>query len=374
MSIRLWWIPLFVLLGAAAVFLIPFFPILRKPNVEDGRLLGRIPLPEPDTIYYFPYHLRPLPVLPATSEMKSMRKYRTLEEAFEKNGTLALLVIRNDTIVYENYFGGFHCDTITQIFSATKPMVVSLLTSAIEEGYIRSIDQPVYDFLPGFKTGEYRKITLRHLAQMRSGFDYDEYRKILGTLKFYYQRNLAAFIKEPSNIRLRFKPGEKFTYKSIDTQVLGACIEKATGRPLQQYFYEKIWRHLGAENPAFWSVADSSTGMLRFYGGLNMSVKDLAKLGQLYLHDGQYQGKQLLPLQWVNYCDDWNNRHGKYAYCMGWWCDESDDQQNIYYGAGFGGQILFINETTNTIIVRLGTRKGSLPWYGLFKELTLMEF
>jgi CubicO group peptidase (beta-lactamase class C family) len=373
MSRRFWLIPLSVLLGAALIFLIPNISFLRRPNVEDGRLLGRSPFLQADSASYFPYKLAALPQLTQTGKERFWkRKYRSPEDAFERNGTLALLVIKNDTIVYENYFNGFHCDTITQIFSATKPMVVSLLTIALAEGYIDSLDQPVSDFLPEFRIGDYDKITLRHLAQMRSGFDYDEYKKIMGTLKFYYQRNLSSFMKDPRNIKLRFAPGEKFTYKSIDTQILGACIEQAVGKTMKEYFYDKIWKHIGAEDPAFWSVADRTTGMLRFYGGLNMSVKDLAKLGVMYANNGQYRGKQLLPIEWVNYCDDVENRNGQNTYCMGWWYDQNDQGNNIYFGAGFGGQIMFVNETTKTVIVRLGYKKGGLPWYRLFKELSIV--
>jgi len=363
-------VPFFILLGAATVFLLPYISYLRRPSVEDGRTYGRVPIHASDTSVNIPYDLKPLPTISSLPKDLKLGEYRSLEEVMEANGTLAILVMKRDSIIYENYFNGFICDSITQLFSATKPMVVSLLTLAIEEGFIESIDQKVADFLPEFNTGEYAAITLRHLSQMRSGFDYDEYRKILGTLKFYYQRNLASFMKDPKNLKLRFAPGEKFTYKSIDTQVLGACIEKATGMSLNEFFYHKIWKYIGAEYPAYWSLGDPSTGMLKFYGGLNVSVKDLARLGMMYLHDGKYMGRQLLPLSWVNHCDDLNNRNGKYTYCMGWWYDLNDRQNNIYFGAGFGGQIMFINETTETLIIRLGTKKGGIPWYRLFKEIS----
>ena len=125
------------------------------------------------------------------------------------------------------------------------------------------------------------------------------------------------------------------------------------------------------QDTAYWALDSRITRNPKYYGGLNMSARDLAKFGTLILHDGKFQKKQLLPKDWFNYCDDTlHRRKEEDKYCMGWYYSIDDENSDVYYAAGFNGQIMLINETKNVIIIRLGKDRGGVDWYPIMKKLS----
>ena len=308
-----------------------------------------------------------LPDLAVYASPKIAEKYKTLETLMDESNTTAFIVLKNDSIIYERYANGVNKGDITQVFSVTKVFVTTMLGIALEDGYIKSMDQPVSDFLPEYKEGPYADITLFHLAQMLSGFNYDEYGNLLQTVRFYYNKDVKQAIVRPN---FKYEPGKVFKYKSIDTQVLGECIEKAVGKPFMDYFYEKLWLKLSPEDTAMWSIDSPEKQSLKYYGGLNVSARDLAKFGIMIANDGVYKGNIVVDSGYLNSCNDTQCRNGDFRYCHGWYYDKCMDGEDVYYGAGFGGQIVMINEKTNTVIVRLGKNKGGVVWYPLMKKLS----
>jgi CubicO group peptidase (beta-lactamase class C family) len=356
------------LLIFVAILLVGFALVIRIPSIDDGRLLGTLPILK---------SLQQKPIIASTNSIPPLEKwadkdvlkyYEDIPALIQKSNTTSFLVIKDDKIMYEAYANGIKKHDITQIFSVTKPFVTALLGIAIQEGYIKSLEQHVSEFIPEYKKKDYKNLKIRHLLQMQSGLDYDEYGKLLQTLRFYYQKNLKKIIRNP---KVKDTPGTVYTYKSIDTQILGECIEYAVGKPFIVYFYEKIWSKIGAEDKAEWSIDSKISKNLKYFGGLNISAYDLAKFGQVILHNGKTSdGEQIIPAHWLNICDDEKKRVGDGEYCNGWWYNMDTPEQNIYFAAGFNGQIMMINESTNTIIIRLGKNKGGVLWYPLMRRLS----
>jgi CubicO group peptidase (beta-lactamase class C family) len=360
-------LPVLILLITALLLLTKCAP-LRVPTIYDGEKLGAQPFDCTKDSEGLPRSFSGIPPLSAWLDPKLSSKYGSVKEMIEATNTTAFLVIHNDSIVYEQYANGINMGDITQVFSVTKVFVTTMLAMAVQDGYIQSIHQPVSDFLPEYTEGDYKDLTLFHLAQMQSGINYDEYGNLLQTVKFYYSKDVSQVIRQPN---LKHEPGKVFTYKSIDTQILGTCIEKAVGKPFSEYFYDRLWSKLSPEDTTKWSYDSKQSKELKYYGGLNASARDVAKFGMMVAKDGYYRGDQLLNPEFLNICDDKECRMGAYKYCNGWWYDQCDTVYNTYYGAGFNGQILFINETTGTIIVRLGKNKGGLVWYPILKALSI---
>jgi CubicO group peptidase (beta-lactamase class C family) len=344
---------------------------LRIPTIYDGDKFGVKDLNIVSSKKCFAYSQDCMPDFKNWAEAKALKKYSSIEEMLKKTNTTSFLVMKDGKLIYENYFNGIKQGENTQIFSATKTITTSLLGIAIQEGKIKSIDQHVSDFIPEFKEGELSKITLFHLVQMQSGLNYDEYKNLLQTLKFYNSKNSFSAIK---NLKVINEPGTVFKYKSIDTQILGECIERAVGQPFLQYVNEKLFSKLAFQDPVAWSVDSKESGQPKYYGGLNISARDLAKFGNLILNKGVINNEQILNPYTSTFCKDSECRNKEGKYCNGWWYNTWDESTDVFFGAGFKGQIMMVNNTTGVVIVRLGENKGGLQWYDMMKNLSNLLF
>lgn len=340
---------------------------VRIPTIYDGVKLGLKDLKIESSQKCFAYSQDCMIGFENWAEPKALKKYKSLEEMLEKSNTTSFLVMKDGKLIYENYFNGIEQGDRTQIFSATKTITTALLGIAIQEGKIKNIDQPVSDFIPEFKEGQLSKITLFHLAQMQSGLNYDEYKNLIQTLKFYNTKNSFSAI---NNAKVKFEPGTVFKYKSIDTQILGECIERAVGQPFLEYVNEKLFSKLAFQDPIAWSIDSKENGMPKYYGGLNISARDLAKFGNLVLDKGMLNGEQVLNPYNNTFCKDSECRNQEGKYCNGWWYNTWDESSDVYFAAGFRGQIMMVNNTTGVVIVRLGESKGGLQWYEMMKNLS----
>lgn len=340
---------------------------VKIPTIYDGEKYGVKNLKINSSQKCFAYSQDCMVGFENWAEAKALKKYSSLEEMLEKTNTTSFLVMKNGKLLYENYFNGIEQGDRTQIFSVTKTITTSLLGIAIQEGKIKNIDQPVSDFIPEFKEGDLSKITLFHLVQMQSGLNYDEYKNLLQTLKFYNRKNSFSAI---DNIKVKNEPGTVFKYKSIDTQILGECIERAVGQPFLEYVNEKLFSKLSFQDPVAWSIDSKESGQPKYYGGLNISARDLAKFGNLVLNKGVLKNEQVLNPYNNTFCKDSECRNEEGKYCNGWWYNTWDEESDVYFAAGFRGQIMMVNNTTGVVIVRLGENKGGLKWYDMLKDLS----
>lgn len=290
-----------------------------------------------------------------------------LSDSLQKNlselETVALLMIRNDSIVYEKYWGIYGKNSFSNSFSVAKSYISTLVGMALQEGKIKSIDQPVGDFLPEFNEGDKKKITIRHLLMMSSGLSWEEgYASPFSpTTEAYYGTDLSALIYALEPIE---EPGKIFRYKSGDTQLLSFVLEKATGQKVSDYAHQKLWEPLGCENDALWSL-DKKDGYEKAYCCINSNARDFARLGKLYLDSGRWNGQQLVPEEYVlasirpsNLPDGDLNMKNTDFYGYQWWTIPEYKGHFIFYARGILGQYIIVIPDQKTIIVRLGKKRG----------------
>lgn len=271
------------------------------------------------------------------------------------NGTVAYVIIKNDSIWFETYADGFGADSKTNSFSMAKSYVSGLMGKAIEEGYIKSLDQPICDFLPEFCDGLAAKTTVGDLSSMASGTNWDEayYSPLSITTRAYFHDNLESVIGRLSVVN---EPGKSFKYSSGDTQMLAMVIEKATGKKLYNYLEESFWKPLGCEHATLWQVDSEGHDLVKAYCCIASNAKDFARFGKLYKDYGKWNGKQILDSAFVaKSITPRFPESPEYGYGM--WL-KTVNEKAFFMMRGHLGQYVFVQPQDNVIIVRLGHKKG----------------
>ena len=304
---------------------------------------------------------------------------RRLADTLSVSETIAFLMIKDDSILYEHYDGGYTAASLSQYFSVTKSVMSVVIGAAIDDGIIRSIDQPVIDFLPEFMGRGFDGLNIGHLLNMTSGIDYVENDNPFGLhVPFNYtsdiERMMLAF-------RMAGVPGGEYRYKSGDVGVLSLVLSRALAPgTITAYVQERLWAPLGMEYEGVWSV-DRENGLEKAWCCLAGTARDLAKIGRLYLSHGEWNGARILPPSWI----DRSVQHGGVdeavwpdefraagfrGYGNLWWLLAKDEGD--YLAQGKDGQFLYVNPKRKTMIVRLGRSAGDLrtsQWVSLFRYL-----
>ncbi|MBR4402785.1 MAG: serine hydrolase [Flavobacteriales bacterium] len=238
------------------------------------------------------------------------------------NVAQAIVVVQNDSIIYENYKGWLGRDTRSVVFSVSKTITSLLCGIAIDEGYIKSVQDPVTDYIPELvkKDTMFRHLTIEHLLDMRAGLKFSETYKanpFTGMARLYYGQNA---MKQIANVKFSDKPGETFDYNSMTTAILGEVIERATGMSYAAYLSEKVWKPMGMEIDAVVCLDDPRHRRAKSYAGIATCVRDLAKIGQLYLDKGVWQGRQVVDSAWVKRSFSVSDAMENNRYSYSWRC------------------------------------------------------
>jgi CubicO group peptidase (beta-lactamase class C family) len=282
-------------------------------------------------------------------------------EQCEEFKTIAFLVIKNDSIVHEQYWDGFDENSNTNSFSMAKSIVGMLVGVAIQEGKIKSVHDPIATYLPQFDTEKGRKITIENLLTMSSGIDFDE--NHINPFSYpavaYYDTDINEIL---THYAPQEEPGKIFKYLGGNTQLLCSILEKVTGTTLSEYASEKLWIPMGAKNTAYWSL-DDKDGVEKASCCFNSNARDFARFGKLYLDSGKWNGQQLLPADYVkasikpaNLVDIENKQNTKYGYQ--WWLIPDYKGHEIFYMRGILGQYVICIPAKKMIVVRLGHRRS----------------
>lgn len=283
----------------------------------------------------------------------------TLKTELERFESASFFVAKNGKALWEYYWDGYSDKSNTNSFSMSKSVVTMLLGKAIEQGYIKSLDQPITDFLPEFKDDPFgKKCTVGDLSAMTSGFDWKEdyYFPINPTAKAYYGKNIE---KQMLSRKFIAEPGGHFNYISSDTQLLGIILQRAVGISISRYLQEEFWQPMGMEQDAYWSK-DMADGMEKAYCCLYSNARDFGKFGQLLLQQGNWNGKQILDSVFVEKMITPNHKafndgeYEKYGYSI--WTDY-EHQPNFYGLMGHLGQRVIVVPSEDLVIVRLGKQK-----------------
>ena len=280
-------------------------------------------------------------------------------------GTVAYMIIKNDSIWFEKYYDGYGMDSKSNSFSMVKSMVSAMMFKAIMEGHIESLDQPVGDFFPEFSQGLAAKTTVGDLSSMASGTNWDEayYSPFSITTRAYFDDNLDKVIL---GLKVVDEPGQKFKYASGDTQLLAMVIQKATGKPLSQYLSEAFWKPVGAKNDAPWQVDSEENGMVKAYCCVASNARDFARFGKLFKDHGRWNGQQVLDSVMVARSVTPRFKESP-QYGYGWWL-YNDGNKDFFMMRGHLGQYVIVNPKDNVIIVRLGHQKSPDAGVGKFTE------
>lgn len=292
----------------------------------------------------------------------------TLESFLTRHSTVAFLVIRNDSILYENYFDDYTRESIIPSFSVAKSYVSALVGIAIREGYIKSVHQPITDFLPELQNPGFEKITLEHLLNMRSGIRFNEnYLNPFSQIpKYYYGLHLAHYI---SKLKVEEPPDLHYNYVSVNTLLLSMAVERATKKQLSQYLEEKIWQPCGMEYPATWNIDSKKGNTIKAFCCVNARTRDFARFGRLYLHAGNWNGREIIPEEWVKKTQSVMNdsRDGQnYHYTYQW----RITNYGAIFSKGILGQYIWILPQKNIIIVRLGRNYAGIDWADFCYEIS----
>ena len=285
----------------------------------------------------------------------------TLRKELEDFRSIGFAIFIDGKILYEEYWDGYSDQSLTNSFSMAKTATTLLVGKAIEQGYIKSLDQPITDFLPEFLNDPLGKLcTIGHLSSMRSGFDWTEDYKLPfnPTTEAYYGNDIERML-----LKRKFteRPGGHFRYCSADTQLLAIILKRATGRNLADYLSEEFWKPMGMEQDALWSLSGE---IEKSFCCINSNVRDFAKLGQLLLQKGSWNGLQLLDTTFVERmitadASAFNlGEPREYGYSV--WIDDLH-QPAFYAFLGHLGQRIIIVPDENAVIVRLGKEEDQRP-------------
>ena len=281
---------------------------------------------------------------------------KKLSALHKSQGTVAYLIIKNDSILHESYYDAYDENSKSNSFSMAKSYVCGLLGKAIMEGYIKSLEQPVSDFFPQYSDGLSSKVTVGDLASMASGSSWieDYYWPINITAKAYYGKELEETILGLATVKT---PGQSFEYSSGDTQLLAMVIEKATDKKLYDYLSESFWIPLESENDALWQVDSEDTDHVKAYCCIASNAKDFARFGKLYKDHGKWKGQQILDSTYVAKSIQPRFKDSP-EYGYGFWLQKRDGK-SFFMMEGHLGQCVVVVPDDNLIVVRLGRGKES---------------
>ncbi|OUR93871.1 serine hydrolase [Flavobacteriales bacterium 34_180_T64] len=291
-------------------------------------------------------------------DYNSVSETDNLNKINDELGTIAYVIIKNDSIWFENYYDGFNKDSKSNSFSMAKSYVSGLLGKAIMDGKIKNLDQPVGDFFPEFNEGIAAKMTVGDLSSMSSGTNWDEsyYSPFSITTRAYFDDDLEKIML---GLKVVNEPGQAYKYASGDTQILAMVIEKATGKKIYDYFAESFWKPLGSENETIWQVDSKAHDLVKAYCCIASNAKDFARFGKLYKDHGKWNGQQLLDSAFIaKSIKPRFSESPQYGY--GWWL-LNRNKKDFFMMRGHLGQYVIVQPEDNLIIVRLGHKNAKGP-------------
>lgn len=290
--------------------------------------------------------------------------WRNLNELVNHHPNEALVVIRNDTILYENYKDS-NPEKLLPSYSVAKSFTSALVGFAIQDGFINSLDEPISNYLTlDVEDERFDSITIGQLLNHTSAIQH----ALTVDALLYYGNDLS---KANKHIELKNDPGTDQSYMNMNIWLLGQILEKTIGTTLVEYLEQKLWKPLGMENEAKW--AKDKNGHTKPYCCLHAKARDYAKFGRLYLNKGNWNGKQLLNQEWIeNTLKRDTTDGGTFGYRNSWYLGYAE--YNDFMAIGLHKQHLYVNPDKNVIIVSLNTRpktkaQSTLNWEDICRQI-----
>ncbi|MCG8580005.1 MAG: beta-lactamase family protein [Bacteroidales bacterium] len=285
----------------------------------------------------------------------------------------SMVVIKDDEIVHQHFWNGMDSNSTHLDMSVTKSFTSMCASIAVKEGKL-DMSKPITHYLPYLKGTAFDGATVQEVADMRTGLDIPTPKHLSWDPKFTQSQEwngpnesgLVGISEYISLIKERKYPiGEKYQYQDPNTEVLGLAVEMATGENLADYFEAKIWKNLGAENNAYW-MADPA-GFVVASGGLNMTTRDLARVGRMLLNDGNnYVGENIISKEFIEALwegndlvrNAWKGSKESHLAANAWYKDQfrvlNVSGHTVLCMVGIHGQVLAIDKDKNVVITMNG--------------------
>ena len=304
--------------------------------------------------FIFPEDIQPLP-----ETVTINGQTRNLEKLLADLDTTALVILKDGKVIHESYSRGTAQDDLRISWSVAKSFMSGLYGNAVKSGAIKSLDDKVEDYAPSLKGSAYEGATIRNVLNMASGITFNEdymdpksdindMGRILGlggSMDGYAAGLTAKDVPA----------GERWKYVSIDTHVAAMVLRAATGKSLHELFNETYSAHLGFEQAPIYMTDGKNVAFA--LGGLNLSTRDYAKFGQMFLQGGEFGGTQVIPADWVaastvHSAPNMTGRDTGYGYQ--WWIPMPQEGPNKgdYTAAGIYGQYIYVNPARGIVIAK----------------------
>lgn len=274
--------------------------------------------------------------------------------------TTGLIVIKDDKVVFERYYRGDNAHTRIVAWSVSKSFVSALIGIAVAEGKIPSLNDPVTQYVPRLAGSAYDGVRIKDVLQMSSGARWNEDYSDPHSDVMRFGRAVAlghSLDAFAASLPREHAPGTYLRYNSMDTQVLGMVLHRATGMSLSACLATRLWQPLGMQDDAYWLT--DRDGVEFAAGGLNATLRDYARLGLLYAHNGNWNGVQIIPPDWVHASvtpDAPQLMPGRRAssteiwgYGYHWWVP---DLRGDYLAVGIFNQFIYVNPLQHLVIVK----------------------
>ena len=283
----------------------------------------------------------------------------TLEQYFQRNAVLGFLVLKDNSIVAERYFHGANANSRFLSNSVQKSMTSTLVGAALEDGKIARLADPVTKYLPELSGSGYGRVNIEQVLEMATGIDASE--NPLDPQSSIHQFNAMVISGKPSftdflkalKAKPDVRPGTVLDYESVNTEVLGLVLERATGTPYNEYLQEKIWSRIGAQSDAFIYRAQAQTDQCAF-GCLSATLRDYARFGLMTMNGGSLGETRVVSEAWVRKATTPrplaippDTKGLRYGYQ--WWIP--DGGGGAFEAMGIFGQIVYIDPAKRIIVV-----------------------
>ncbi len=315
--------------------------------------------------------------LPETYHYQGEEK--SIQDFLEDTWTTGFIVLKDGNILYEEYFLGNQEDTKVISWSVSKSIVSALVGIAIDDGYIKDIQEPVTNYVPTLQESGYSEVPIKDILQMSSGIhfneDYADFNSDINRMgrALAFNTSIDEFVTSLESER---EPGTYNNYVSMDTQVLAMLLREATGQNLTDYMENKLWSKMGMEEDAHWLL--DRKGMELAFGGLNAVLRDYARFGLLYMNGGSYNGQEVVPAWWVKDSVTPDSPHlmpGRkgpdqeelMGYGYQWWLPADTDGD--FMAIGIYNQYIWIHPELGVVIVK----SSAYPDYDLDGTLKTRE-
>jgi CubicO group peptidase (beta-lactamase class C family) len=367
-----------VLLGFLSVKYSPKYAYrliaLNVADVEDYHHFPYRKLRPAEDTFEFDYNMNVTLVESLFNEELMITGFEDFDDWAIASKTTAFLVIQKDTILYEKYYSGYSRESLFHSQSVAKSFISLLIGCAIEDGLIGAVSDPITEYIPELNERDPRfaNITVRDLLMMTSGIAYNE--SMLPVLHIhspfhdeavgYYHEDVRKLLLDKVNVG--DDPGETFQYNNYNTSYLGLIIERVTGQSVSSYLEEKLWSRI-MQYEALFSLDSEENGFEYMPSRLIARAIDYARFGRLVLKKGDWDGKQIVPAEWITesvtesghrpdglYPDWWNQEQRRVFYKYQWWGYANSDSSVHYFANGNLGQVIYVVPDQELIIVHCG--------------------